>query len=192
MSEPISEVCLAEAREAAARMAGWRWEAVPAPEMPSCSSFFAVRAGGERIVLVQNYPFQTQHAHHAALAENLLPLLLAAVEERDGLLWRMTDSEAYQLGQETERRAVLDVIHTLNPGSGVAMADLEFHVTRERGVIREPLPPEQARRELDRLRAAVRKLAEMFTPLDEPTRAGLIARIGETEKFVRQLAETVR
>lgn len=96
------------------------------------------------------------------------PLTLsAALAERDDLIWRMSqDQLSYLLGQETERRAVLDVICPLlrrcyRQRRRVTIYDIETEVIGVRGPVGNLLPPDQSRAEIDRLRGVLHSIVDV-------------------------------
>jgi hypothetical protein len=93
--------------------------------------------------------------------------LLAAVEERDAVIHDLQlDSEAYRLGRATELGGVLATLEHLrdeqreNSSRWEALAQAAHLIrTRHELTAAEPLPPDRARAEIDRLRGVLERIA---------------------------------
>lgn len=154
-------------------MAGWTWEAAADLDFATQAYLCPVHASEGRFNLSWAYPKQPQHVSYAALAANLLPVLLAAVEERDGIIADMmldaspaVEAERGRIGKEItairekikkNRRHKRDIEST----QAEIVCDL-FEVCI--GPVRELLPPDRVRTDNDRLRAALRQALADLTP----------------------------
>lgn len=93
--------------------------------------------------------------------------LLAEVEERDAVIHDLQlDSEAYRLGRATELGGVLATLAHLrdeqreNSSRWEALAQAAHLIrTRHELTAAEPLPPDRARAEIDRLRGVLERIA---------------------------------
>ena len=117
-------------------------------------------------------------ARLCATAAHDLPALLAAIEERDHLIWVMSqDQEAYRRGVEDgARRQRSDDLawmktnaSTPNPALLQILESLPAWTDREP----PPLPPDRARAECERLRAALRAIAMLEPDDDSPAGVGM-------------------
>lgn len=118
-----------------------------------------------------------------ATAAHDLPALLAAVEERDHLIWVMSqDQESYRRGVEDGRRQYAEwvggQITSWFGGTGWfnhhARRDDAYRILTDLGVDPpSPLPPDRARAECERLRAALRAIVMLEADDDSPAGVGM-------------------
>ena len=161
------------------------------PKPPTEAELAAIKARCVAIgdPCVQSHPTSDAAALAIALfcatAAHDLPALLAAIEERDHLIWVMSqDQEAYRRGVEDGRRREREET-TLwlqaQPGraDGVAYRDPgTVRALAARYLEREfldfgppsPLPPDRVREENVRLRAALRRIVGEAEDLGEAAR----------------------
>ena len=93
--------------------------------------------------------------------------LLAAVAERDAVIHDLQmDSEAYRMGRATELGEVLDTLerlrdeHTCSQYWHLLNRAISSVCTRHDIAPQDPLPPDRARAEIDRLRGVLERIAD--------------------------------
>lgn len=159
------------------------------PKPPTEAELAAIKARCVAIgdPCVQSHPTSDAAALAIALfcatAAHDLPALLAAIEERDHLIWVMSqDQEAYRRGVEDGRRQYAEwaggQIISWFGGAGWfnyhAKRDDAYRILTDLGVDPPPpLPPDCARAECERLRAALRAIAMLEPDDDSPAGVGM-------------------
>lgn len=104
--------------------------------------------------------------------------LLAAIDERDGIIADMMLDGGVEKGRQMERAEIVEMLRRAAdgirsyPGTGQARADalgVGAELIRRRGPVADPLPPDRQRTEIERLRRALRKIWEEaeWTPRSE-------------------------
>lgn len=119
-----------------------------------------------------------------------VPALLRDLDQAHYMIHVMTtDSGAFQAGQETERYAILEEIRPFlrklrRQRRAVTSYDLETYVLGTRGAVRPHLAPEDARREIDRMREALRRIEDVLMS-GEPAESFGSSRIDHAGKIAR-------
>lgn len=174
--KPPTEAELAAIRKRAAKVKPRRWYATLVVDE---YMLLATQQYASRNMLNKGECMDAKHnARLASHAPADVPALLAAIEERDHLIWVMSqDQEAYRRGVEDgARRQRSDDLawmktnaSTPNPALLQILESLPAWTDREP----PPLPPDRARAECERLRAALRAIAMLEPDDDSPAGVGM-------------------